>query len=112
MSERKIKLPKLRDLKKKRAKVEPTKKARRAAVLSVPESVGEQKTVASREQARRNTPKEDWTSNDPNGERGVISSMSITSGDRRSRRIEVPEDVRARYGRDAERRDGHGGHRG
>lgn len=115
MSERKLKLPKLKDLERRRDKEdkEPTKSARQAAALSVPESVGEQKSVASRDRARRSTregQKEEAEA--PEGEAGVISSVPITSGDRRSRRIEVPEHVRARYGRDAERRGGPGSHGG
>lgn len=113
MSERKIKLPKLKDLKKKRSEKEakPSKSARRAGALSVPESVGEQKQMASREQVRRDTFDEPMATEAPGSEAGVISSVRLEHDDRRSRRIEVPEHVRTQYGRGGEGQSGEGSQR-
>lgn len=103
MSKREIRLPKLSELRKKRAANEKRsrRRGRAAAVLRVPDEVGEQKTVTEkgkREQAAATSPRP--SHREASLAEGVVTSVPVSDTDGLSRPLHVPDHLRAQYGRE------------
>lgn len=93
VSRRMIRPPKLKDLRRKRSKkTETTKTAREIGAMSVPDDVGEAQTIVEH---RRRTA---LTEVGINGSDGVIATVRVSSSHRRSRRLDIPLEVREQYG--------------
>jgi hypothetical protein len=96
MSEREFRLPKLKELRKKARGEERAeeKKARVVGAMSVPDEVGQARTVVERAKASATA-----ESGSPD-EEGVVARLQVAEGDRRSRPLDIPRDVREGYGRE------------
>lgn len=96
MSKREFRLPKLKELRKKVRGEERAeeKKARVVGAMSVPDEVGQARTVVER--TRTSTTAETGSPD----EKGVVARLQVAEGDRRSRPLDIPQDVREGYGRD------------